>query len=295
MSTADITWLTADSMMILNSLGGSVVVSSSLVLNDTELVVPLSNPRILWDDVWRGGTITASSEDANASAANVADGLTWDHWRPTSLPATIEVQVDLTRSVDYALFAAHDIGTNEISVKVQYHDGSTWVDAMPEYMPGNDGVIVLLFDSVTATRFRVYLDGDNSPQQMPSIGIIMMGSALAVPRGLMLNHRPVTLSRRTVIRPQLSETGLLLGRSIRRSGVTTKLAFQYLETPWVREKFNPFIEYARRYPFGWVWNARDYRTEVAFLWLPSGSPDIRPELAGMNDRMNVSFDVEGVV
>jgi len=274
----------------------AVVISSELVLNEADAEIPLSYPRILWDDIFRASasTITASTEDADFPAANVADGLTFDFWKPTALPAWIEVNANTAVNVDYALLV-HTLGSNECSVLFQYHDGSGWVDLIDEYAPGTDRVLAFLFDEVTASRFRFYVDGDNSPQQMPAFKIAMAGKALAMQRGVTLNHRPITLSRKTVARPQVSEAGALLGRSIRREGVMTEIAFESIEADWLRDKFEPFIESARVYPFGWVWHPSGYPAEVALVWTPSGKEDIRPEHAGLPDRMNVAFDVEGII
>lgn len=272
----------------------SIVVSTDFVLGGAPSV-PLSYPRILYDDIWSAGTITASSEGSNTEATNVADGMTWDFWRPTSLPATISIQTVSGVEVDYALIAAHDLGTNEVSIKVQYFNGSTWADLTAEYLPGDDKVFAFLFDQVTASQFRLSLNGDNSPEQLPSIGVVMMGKALAMQRGIPLNHIPVSMAGKTTIKPQISEGGRLLGRSIRREGVKTKIEFQYLTADWVRVNFLPFIEHARTRPFGWIWSPSDFSADVGLLWTPSGKEDIRPVYAGVQNRMHVSFEVEGII
>lgn len=281
----------------------AVVISSEFVLNEADAAIPLSYPRILYHDVWGGagtesgvgGTISASSEESGYEGEHVADYFTWDYWRPTSLPATVEVQLDAAADVNYALIAGHTLGSTGNSVTPQYHDGSGWVDLADEFSPGTDHVLAFLFESVTASRFRFLVDGSNSPDDMPSIAVAMMGTALAMQRGVTLNHRPVTMSRKTKARPQISETGQTLGRSIEREGVATEIAFENIEADWLRANFDPFIESARVYPFGWVWHPVSYPSEVAFLWTPSGKEDIVPEHAGLQDRMNVAFEVEGIV
>lgn len=270
-----------------------VVISSEMVLH-AEITAAM--PRILYDDIWRlsTSTISPSSEDDDHPAANVADGLTWDFWKPASLPATLEVNANELVNIDYALLV-HTLGSNVCSVSGEYYDGSTWVTLFPEYAPGDDRVLAFLFERVAASRFRLSISGDNSPEQIPAIKIAMMGQALAMQRGITLNHKPITLSRKTEARPQVSEGGALLGRSIRREGVMTEIAFENIEADWLRQHFEPFIESARVYPFGWVWHPENYPAEVAFVWTPSGKEDIRPAHSGLPDRMNVSFPVEGII
>lgn len=268
----------------------SIIVSPGVVLGFSP--TSLSLPRLLYDDVFMDGTITATTEDTDAEALNVADGLTWDYWRPTALPARIEVQLTEVREVDYMMVAAHDLGTNEVSVRPQYHDGSGWVDAAAEYRPGSDDVMAMLFERVESTRFAVYLDGETSPEALPSLGVVMMGRALVVQRGQPLSHRPARWSKQTEVRPLVSEGGLYLGRSIRREGVSLNVRFQHLEADWVRRNLDPFIDHARTRPFGWLWHPQDYPPEAALLWTEEG--DIQPEHAGLPNRVNVSFKARGV-
>ena len=127
---------------------------------------------------------------------------------------------------------------------------------------------------------------------MPSIGVAMLGKALAVERKLFRQHVPITFGRRTIIRPQTAEGGQWLGRSIQRDGVATGIAFQNLTSAWVREYFDPFIVSARTYPFGWAWRPEDYPAEVAYVWTVG---DISPVNSGPRDFMSVNFKVEGIV
>ena len=270
----------------------TLVISPNFVLSQVP-TSDLSLPRILYDDVFPDGAITATTEDTDAEAVNIADGLTWDYWRPTSLPARLEVLLTEIREVDYLLIASHDLGSKGASIRAQYHDGTTWQDAFQEQIMGDDFVTAFLFDEVQSTRFAIYVDGYESPQTNPSIGVAMMGKSLVVPRGQPLKNRPARFSKNTDVRPQMSEGGRLLGRSIRKQGVKFDVKFEHLDASWVRTYFDPFIEHAKTRPFGWVWHLRDYPSEVAFVWTTSG--DIRPEYAGLQDRMSVTFGVEGIV
>lgn len=274
----------------------AVVISSGLVLSAAGAAIPLSYPRIMWDDVFRRATVTASSAATGFEAANAANGLTWDYWRPTTSPAWLQAELSEAEEVDYALIAAHSLGSEAVSVKPQYYNGSSWVDLASEYLPGTDRVLAFLFEPVISNKFRLYLSGsDNSPEGFAAVGVAMMGKALAMQRGVVLNNTPITMSRRTQVFPQLSEGGQLLGRSIRREGVMGRIDFRYLEHEWFRTNVEPFIESARINPFGWAWAPTDFPAEVALLWTPSEQPDIIPEYAELPNQMHVGFDVRGIV
>lgn len=276
----------------------SIVISDNVVLG-TAGVLPLSHPRIMWDSILRRGTLTASSELADFEAINAIDDLTFDFWRPSAMPATLEIELSEAEEIDYAFLAAHTIGTDGASVKVQQFvaegegegegEGGEWIDLTIEFAPGSDRVIAFLFDPVIGARFRFLFDGPVAPY----IGVAMLGKALAVERRIYQGHTPITFGRRTVMRPQRSEGGALLGRSIVREGVATKIAFSNLTAAWIRETFSPFIDHARTIgTFGWAWRPDEFPAEVAFVWV---SDDIQPTNAGPRDLMAVAFDVEGLI
>jgi len=267
-----------------------IVISSGLVLGVDDSILPLDHPRIMYDDILRGAVLTPSTEAVGFEAINVNDYLTYDFWRPTALPATLEVETEEARPVDYVLIAAHTLGSAATSVLAQYHNGATWVTFGEnlQVLPGSNLPVVFLFEEVMSNRFLFTFTGS----EIPSIGVVMMGRALAVERKLYRGHTPIMLGRKTTIRPSRSENGQWLGRSIRREGVATEIALSNLTASWVREKLDPFIESARVYPFGWAWRPADFPAEVAYCWTLA---DIKPVNTGPRDLMGVTFGVEGSI
>lgn len=262
----------------------SVVISPSLALSAT---APLTHPRIMWDDWCRRGTVAASGSAAGFPFANATDYLTYDFWRPNALPAWIDVEISTSEIFDCVLIGAHTLGTAGATVKVQYHDGADWADVPgAELLPATDRVIMFLFAPVVTDRARIVVTGST----VPSIGVVMFGEALVMQRPFYGGHTPVNFGRVTDIRPNRSEGGQWLGRSIRRAGVATDISFRHLTAPWMREKFEPFMLAARTYPFGFAWRPQQWPDEVALVWT---GEDIRPQNMGIRDFMSVDFSVEG--
>ena len=266
-----------------------IIIGSGIVLGEPAGVLPLDHPRIMYDDIVNAATLTPSTEETGFEAVNIADYLTWDFWKPTALPATLEIESLAAADVDYALIAAHNLGTVGASISIDYWDGAAWVEIVSEVSPGNDSVLAFLFTSVTSNKFRLNVSGGAT---MPSVGVFMLGTALAVERKLYKQHTPITLGRRTLIRPQSSEAGQWLGRSIQRDGVATTITFNNLTSAWVRASLDPFIVAARTRAFGWAWRPADYPAEVAYC---QAVGDINPVNSGPRDFMSVSFKVEGLV
>lgn len=268
----------------------AVIISNDLRLTD-EFQALLDHPRILWDDVLRQGTLAASTETAGSEAQNVVDGLTWDHWMPTELPATLEVELDEAVEVDCALIAGHDLGDFGATAQWEYNDGSDWVAMTDGVLPGDNRVTMWLFEAVTSNRFRLYIDGP--ADATPSIAIAMLGPALVMERKLWRGHVPITLAKQTTVLTGMSEGGQTLGRSVLREGVEFPISFDNLSQQWIRDEFLPFMDSAVVWPFGWAWRPETFPDECGLVWLPE--TNIKPINTGPADLMSVSFSVRGIV
>lgn len=266
------------------------VVYSSAALNAGEVGgQPLRHPRVGSQDYYASGTITASSEATDYPAVNVGDGLDWDWWEPTSLPAWVEVDAGSAVNVTYMGVAAHDFGTQGITATPQYSTdgGSTWNDAAPSESPSDDAPILWLFTSTSARYWRLYLEGSN----IPKVPVAQVGDALHWARPIYQGHSPMPLSRQTDIRPNRAESGSRLGRSIIRRGNATSFSFENLPYDFVRDEVDPFIKRARTRPFFIAWRPTKAPDDVGWGWT---NDDIVPENSGPRDLMSVSFDVVGI-
>jgi hypothetical protein len=269
----------------------SIHIADNVTLGSPSFL-PFSHPRLLYDDIVSRGALTASSDTTGFEVENVADFLTSDFWRPTTSTFYLVIDLDDAVEVDYFMIAAHTMGTCKSTVHLDYWDGTGWQVAST-VAPGTDSVFASFFKSVFSNRFRLYFSPSWDPLEtpaIPSIGVAMVGKALAVERKLFRQHVPITFGRRTVIKPQSSEAGQWLGRTIQREGVATTISFSNITSAWMREKFDPFIKSARSQPFGWAWRPEKYPGEVAYCWTVA---DISPQNTGPRDLMSVSFKVEG--
>lgn len=268
----------------------SVVLSSDVRLASAADSVPLRHPRIGMEDWFSASTstVTASTEATDFPKENATDGLDWDYWKPTALPAWIKVDAGESKTVTYMAIAAHNCATQGVTVTPQYStDNMSWSNAAAGTVPDDDGPVFFLFDTVDARYWRLHLSGGSVPQ----IGVVQVGRALAFERGLWQGHTPITLARQTDIRPNRAEGGSRLGRSIIRRGNATNFSVGNLTASWVRSKLEVFIKDARTRAFFLAWNPADWPMEVGWVWC---NDDIQPQQTGPRDLMSVSFDVVGV-
>lgn len=266
-----------------------VLISNDLILDPGLADQPLNHPRIGYQSHARDATITASTTaDAYLTRAP-ANGLTYQFWRPTELPAWWQADLGDIAEVNYIGIAAHTLGSSVCTYTLQYSaDESLWLDATAGSIPANDRPIMELFSPTEARYWRLYIEGEGT---MPIIGVIYIGKVLEMLRPIYAGHTPITLARQTTISTNASEAGQWLGRSIRRDGVATSASFRHLTAAWVRTELDPFIKSARLYPFFWAWRPQTYPNEIGYVWVNS---DIQPSNMGIRDLMQVSFSMEGI-
>lgn len=264
----------------------SVIITSGLVLN---AAVPLTHARIGYDSIGllSGASVTASSETTDFPEEAPLNPLTWDRWKPASVPATWEIDAGTGVSCDFCGIAAHSMGTNGNTVTVQYHDGSTWQD-IDDAMPGDDNPMMFLFEAVTAQRWRISITGGSAPY----VGVVYFGAALAMQRAIYGGHSPGALSRKTALLPNRSEGGEWVGRSVIRRGVSATFDWKNLTASWYRENFDPFVAAAIERPFFIAWRPETFPAEVMYA---SADSDISPSNQGQRDLMSVSFQATGYV
>jgi hypothetical protein len=262
----------------------AVIISSDLVLTPDVGTEPLTHARIGYKKIT--GTITASTTDVGFSAESPDNEMTYSFWKPTSMPATWEIDTTTAADVNYMAIAAHTCGTDQSSVKAEYWDGAVWQE-INEVLPPNDAPLVFLFNTKTRTKYRFTFTGSTAPR----IGVVYMGQTMDMTRGLTGGRPLITLQRKTISRPVSSEGGQWLGRSVVRKGATATYNWTALEHDWYVSDFDPFVEHSESKPFFVIWNPQDYPTEVGYVWT---TQNIDPSLMGVRDFMQVSMNCEGL-
>jgi len=262
----------------------TTVISTDLVTGAVSTTQPLTYARIGYQKIT--GTITASTSVTGFPASAANNPLTATFWKPSVLPASWELDAAGATDVNYIAIAAHTFGTDGTTCLSQYWDGAAWQD-LEEVTPSDDSPILFIFDDQTATKYRIYLTGSTTPR----VGVVYIGKLLEMQRSIYAGHTPITLTRRTEYKTNISENGQWLGRSIVRGGSNTSYSWSNLTPSWYRANFDPFVEAARTTPFFIAWNPSDYPDEVGYVWTTS---DIEPANSGTRGFMDVSMKVEGL-
>lgn len=256
--------------------------------------VSLRNSRIGYHTYTReaAAVVSASSEtdDGPKDAPQRPD--TAEFWLASSDPATWTLDIGSQQPVDYVGIAGHELGSNNALVAVHVStDGVAWQSFSSDLMPSDDSPIMFLDEQVICRYVRLTFTSGVSPSTPSRIAVIYVGVALAMQRTIYGGHRPLSLSRNTVLHRSMSQGGQFLGQGIRRMGVGTSVAFRHLTPSWYRSSFDPFVKAARRFPYFFAWRPLSYPREVGFVWT---GKDISPQNMGVLDFMQVSWDMSGI-
>lgn len=265
----------------------AVITKGLLIGSESNLAQPLTHARIGYKSILTTSNITVSGAVTNFPGTAVVNPATYERWQPSGLPATLTVDAGESVDVDYIGIAAHTLFSNSCSVTAQYStDNSSWVD-VDEFSPGDNGAIMMLFTKVSARYWRISIAGTSAPL----VGVVYIGKALEMERPIYGSHSPITMSRVTAVRPNISEKGQWLGSSVEREGLRTTFSWQHLTAAWYRANFDKFVaNKPRANPFFIAWRPSKYPEEVGYCWATN---DIRPQNMGIRDYMEVSMSVEG--
>lgn len=217
-----------------------------------------------YNNLFLAGTLTASTEDADFPKENAVDWLTYDMWKTTAATShTLEVDIGVSTPADCAFIYGHNLPSLSGSVKVQYWNGSTWVDASTATTPTDTNVIAIVFTEVSATKWRLLFTTSSGALEIVEA---MIAKALEMPVGVWDNFSPPLLARDTEIMSNETDTGQFKGRSIIRYGFETMFDFMALPMDWVRTYWLPFVKHAEQKPFFGLWSANNYPAEAAYMW-----------------------------
>lgn len=247
--------------------------------------LPLTHARIGYHSYLdETNTTTIFNGDAGHPIGNILTTQTFETYKTATFPASIiDIDLGTAQDVDYVGL----VGKSLISFNLKYsNDGITYTEILA--LSDASKVAKLgLFELTTARYWQLTVGGANGSLDIANV---KLGLSLAMYRPIYGGHTPLSLSRSTVSKPNISEGGEFLGSTIIRKGFNTSYDFQHLPASWYRSVFDPFVEHAIGGTFYVAWRPSTYPLEVGYCLSNS---DISPSNMGIRDLMQVTFNVVG--
>lgn len=270
-----------------------------------ELDEPLRFARIGYENFVTEDNVVASSSLAGFDGESVGNARTYELWKPSELPATLNIDAGEPVTADYVAFGAHNLSGCRVTLSYST-DGADFTEAVEGVVVRNKSGM-MLFEPATARYWRldilgwatsptlsldfvnqVYALGDYTEADDAFLGVLYLGRALQMQRGIYQGHTPGEFARNDEIRPTVSEGGQWLGRTVVRKGYDASYSFSNLKADWVRSTLAPFLEAAITKPFFIAWRPESKADEVLFGWTQA---PIVPTNSGPRDLMSVQFNV----
>lgn len=263
----------------INSVTGGEVSAPNTITGITEPATSLSNARIGYNN------LLAATTTAAAQVMLIPN--TYERYKPGAGAKTVKYQLSQLSAVDFVGIAAHNAGSEGVSITVQY--ASTIGGALTTIDTINfsdNSANMLLFTEVQAAEIALVFTSTANLE----LGVIYAGKALEMQRPMYGGLSPIDLSGVTEYQSVDSDTGQFLGRTITRKGLESSFSWKHLADDWVRSDFMPFVESARKLPFFIKWRPDYYDSSV----FGRSTADIKPANMGGGHRlMSVSFNMRG--
>jgi hypothetical protein len=246
-----------------------------------------SLPTVLFNNLFLSGTLAASSEAAGYPKENAVSENTNKSWKPSSLPATLSVDLGTARSVDSFALVAHNCGTKGNTVTLESStDNSTWTTRCT-VTPTDDTTILGLFTSVSARYWRIQFTGGTAP----NIGVAMIGARFTFPAGVRAPYTPVWLSQTYDLLTSTTMGGQFLGNRILRKGAMTAINLVSFERAFAESNLLPFREhYNLGKAFVWAAGPSIFTKDVGYVWRTENSV-MAPTFDENGSWMSVSMEV----
>lgn len=225
----------------------------TVITHGAVLSAPANNPsapRVGYRNLFRDGTVTVSSENAQHPRQLAYDGLTYDGWRTTAGGTQwIAVESSPAEASDYFAVGAHTLAGCSLTPQSST-DGVSWSNLAAQFMPADNRPIVWEHDAVVAAHRRLLIE---NAAGVVSIGALHAGELLELGRGLPPGWEPPSLNENIEYTNVMSEGGQILGRHIRRRGAELQATSERVTYTWARQDWLDFIESAARYAFFFWW------------------------------------------
>lgn len=245
----------------------------------------VKTPRIGYANLFRDGTVTVSSEDADHPRELAFDGFTYDGFRTTGgATEWIRTQV-ASQNADYMAVGAHTLEGCTLTPQ-RSADGSAWTNLEDPFVAQSNRPIVWEWTSVAAAYWRLLIE--NAPDVV-SIGAIHVGLKLTLPRGFQNGWAPPSLNEAVEFSNSMSEGGQILGRNVIRRGVAVQAQTQHMLYTFARDDWMDFADVAERYAV-FFWRVMEGDAEILYGGMESKSADFSKR----GKYVNAQFSLAGI-
>jgi len=273
----------------------SIIVSSAYALSEAGRLDGWK-PVIGWHNLVTAANLTATSEDADYPAINLATPRTNSLWKAAAAtsPQYLTCLFGSEYEVGYAGLARHNLGSGGTPVTVQglpaggtASEDADWVELVAAYLPANDRPHMSRFANSSLIGVRLKLEPVGTA---PQAAVLRIGQPTVLAKGLPTGHVPITYGEEPVVSSPRSQGGDHLGRTMLGNSLRSSIEQRDLEPDWYREHLEPFRAASKIDTFFWAPFPVDYPTEVGYCEVTNNPMPT----AGTGGRIDIGFEIAGI-
>lgn len=249
-----------------------IVISEALYALSPEF--NLTHPIIGWHTLLTPSGIVAGTAEPTFPASNLARPSTVERWQ--ALNTSVQyITFEVNGEADYVGIARHNLGSGSVVVSVEAEasdDLDVWGEVIGEFIPDDDGPLVMRFVPGEFSRIRIRLEPADI---VPRIAVVYIGKILVMERGEMPDVTPIPFAASNDVVRARAQSGDYLGSIVLRQGLKTSIKFQYLSLDWYLANMQPFVDASLTRPFFYAWSPAEFPDQVAYAWTTA---DVRPSI-----------------
>jgi hypothetical protein len=243
-----------------------------------------------WHNVVTADNISATNQDDNFPASNLANPSTHLKWRMNGDTTDEYLTVGLGgEAVGYLAVAGHNFGDEGVSCSVEVDTGG-WTEVIPPTLITDNKPLIFQFEEQNVDGVRLRMQGTDV---FAEAAVLYAGQILTMERSVRIdmNHTPINLATVSDIVNGMSESGQFVGRLVRNQYQESKIDFWYFETDFYRDDVDRFVRNAVDKPFFIAWAPNRFPEDTGYCWL---TKDPKPEFHLPTERFIVSFEMRGL-
>lgn len=236
-------------------------------------------------------TVTVSTEAAGFEKENAYDYKQYDWWKPTATGYSwIKVAFATAQTVDYFAIWGHNLFGNSTYFTFQYSDDDVTWTTKAGGAPTDNETIYRETPSSSHKYWRIII---TSATPSTAIAGVQIGETTTLETGLATGLAIPAISPIVESKTAMSELGVNLGATVKRTGVKGSIQMSNLSPEWVRSDLQPLIAHLNNgYPAVFAWDPDNYPDETLLIWK---SADIPAPTYSTPLYMSASIPFEGTL
>ena len=246
-------------------------------------------PIILYENILRNGTLTASGTDADYTLNNILDYKSYSKWKADNLTDPwIQIELGVADDPDCIGIYNHNFNLVGGTIKLQYYD-SGWID-LTTLTPNGTFPILKNFTAQSSTKFRLFFD---TPIVIPEAAVIFLGHLIEFPYPPTAPTVPVAESISAAM--EISEAGHLLGAVISHFPIVINQRWENITRTWFDAYFRPFWFNHARYliPFFYAWDLTNRSNDIFYVTVDPGQ-SFRETLTVLSLTDAIELNMKGI-